>query len=175
MKTLLLLLCMGAAAPAAEPALNWMPWSDAVFAQAKQQNKFVLLDLEAVWCHWCHVMDQTTYRDPATVALLQSKYVLVRVDQDSRPDLSNRYEDYGWPATVVFNADGQEIVKRRGYLPPAMMASMLQAIIDDPTPGPSVVPETRIEFAASPFLSTELRAQLQKKYVAGYDAKHGSW
>jgi uncharacterized protein len=175
MKTLLMFLCLGAAAPAAEPALNWMPWSEGVFAQAKAENKFVLLDLEAVWCHWCHVMDQTTYRDPATVALLNSKYLLVRVDQDSRPDLSNRYEDYGWPATVVFNADGQEIVKRRGYLPPPMMASMLQAIIDDPTPGPSVIPESRVEFAESPFLSAELRLELRKKYVAGYDAKYGSW
>jgi uncharacterized protein len=175
MKTLLIFLCLRVVAPAAEPALNWMTWSDAVFAQAKQQNKFVLLDLEAVWCHWCHVMDQTTYRDAATVALLNSKYLLVRVDQDSRPDLSNRYEDYGWPATVVFNGDGQEIVKRRGYLPPPMMASMLQAIIDDPTPGPSVVPESRVEFAESPFLSAELRGQLQKRYVAGYDSENGSW
>ena len=66
----------------------------------------------------------------------------LRVDADGRPDLSNRYEDYGWPATVVFNADGSEIVKRRGYLSPLQMASMLQAIIDDPTPGPSVVRET---------------------------------
>ncbi len=160
---------------AAEPQLKWQPWSDAAFAQAKAENKFVLLDLEAVWCHWCHVMDQTTYRDPKTVDLLNSKYVLVRVDQDSRPDLSNRYEDYGWPATVVFNGDGQEIVKRRGYLPPDQMASILQAIIDDPTPGPSVVAETKIEFAESPFLTAEMRDSLRKSYLAGYDSKHGSW
>ncbi len=175
MKTLLTLLALAISASAAEPDLKWMPWSDAVFAQAKQENRFVLLDLEAVWCHWCHVMDATTYRDPKTVALLKSKYLLVRVDQDSRPDLANRYEDYGWPATVVFAADGTEIVKRRGYLPPEQMSSMLQAIIDDPTPGPSVVPETNIEFAESPFLSAEMRDRLNKGYLAGYDSKHGSW
>ena len=135
------LLSMGIAAFAAEPDLKWQPWSDAAFAQAKAENKFVLLDLEAVWCHWCHVMEATTYKDAATVKLLNEKYVLVRVDQDSRPDLASRYEDYGWPATVVFNGDGQEIVKRRGYLPPVQMASILKAIIDDPTPGPSVVAE----------------------------------
>src|ERR1700685_1426465 len=114
MKTLLTLLCFSLAAPAAEPALNWMPWSDSLFAQAKQQNKFVLLDLEAVWCHWCHVMDQTTYADNDVRRLIGEKYIAVKVDQDSRPDISNRYEDYGWPATVVFNPSGQEIVKRRG-------------------------------------------------------------
>jgi uncharacterized protein YyaL (SSP411 family) len=175
MKTLLTFFTLATSAFAADPDLKWMPWSDSVFAQAKAENKFVLLDLEAVWCHWCHVMEATTYKDPATVKLLQSKYVLVKVDQDSRPDLANRYEDYGWPATVVFAADGTEIVKRRGYLPPAQMSSMLQAIIDDPTPGPSVVPETHVDFADSPFLSAEMRERLNKGYLAGYDAKRGSW
>jgi uncharacterized protein len=126
---------------------HWAPWSDGIFAEAKREKRFVLLDLEAVWCHWCHVMDETTYKDPATLALLKSKYITVRVGQDSRPELSNRYEDYGWPATVVFNADGQEIVKRRGYIPPREMASMLRAIIDDPPPGhrwlPSLISNLR--------------------------------
>ena len=155
--------------------LNWRPWSDEVFSQAKREQRFVLLDLEAVWCHWCHVMDVTTYRDPKVLALLNSKYLTVRVDQDSRPDLSNRYEDYGWPATVVFDSAGHEIVKRQGYLAPDEMASMLQAIIDDPSPGPSVRAETEISFPANPLVPSALRAQLEKDYVAGYDAKQGSW
>ena len=118
--------------------VNWMEWGEEAFALAQQEDKPILLDIGAVWCHWCHVMDETTYRDPKVISLMGSRYVAVRVDQDSRPDLANRYEDYGWPATIVFAADGSEIVRRRGYLNPAEMASMLQAIIDDPTPGPSV-------------------------------------
>ena len=58
----------------------------AAFEQAKREKKFILLDLEAVWCHWCHVMDETTYKTPEVIALIQSKYIPVRVDQDSRPD-----------------------------------------------------------------------------------------
>ncbi len=84
----------------------------------KPSNAFVILDLEAVWCHWCHVMEKTTYKDAKVVALLKSKYLPVRVDQDANPDLSNRYGDWGWPATIIFAPDGTEIVKRRGYLPP---------------------------------------------------------
>ena len=162
------------AAPAAGK-LNWLPWSDGVFSQAKREQKFVLLDLEAVWCQWCHVMDVTTYRDPKVQALLRSKYLTVRVDQDARPDLSDRYEDYGWPATVVFDDAGHEIVKRQGYLDPQEMASMLQAIIDDPSPGPSVQAEKEIAFPANPLLAASLRTQLEKDYLAGYDAKQGSW
>jgi hypothetical protein len=162
-----------AAAPSSK--LNWLPWSDEVFSQAKHEQRFVLLDLEAVWCHWCHVMDVTTYRDPKVLALLHSKYLTVRVDQDSRPDLSDRYEDYGWPATVVFDGAGHEIVKRQGYLTPEEMASMLQAIIDDPSPGPSVQAEKEISFPANPLLPDALRTKLQKDYLDGYDAKNGSW
>jgi uncharacterized protein YyaL (SSP411 family) len=156
-------------------ALNWLPWSDSVFTQAKHQQKFVLLDLEAIWCHWCHVMDTTTYRDPKVIALLNKKYLTVKVDQDSRPDLSNRYEDYGWPATVVFDGDGHEIVKRQGYLTPEEMASMLQAVIDDPSPGPSVQAEKKIDFPTNPLLAADLRKTLDQDYFAGYDAKLGSW
>jgi uncharacterized protein YyaL (SSP411 family) len=156
-------------------SLTWLPWSDGVFAQAKHQQKFVLLDLEAIWCHWCHVMDTTTYRDPKVIALLNKKYLTVKVDQDSRPDLSNRYEDYGWPATVVFDGDGHEIVKRQGYLTPEEMASMLQAIIDDPSPGPSIQAETKIDFPANPLLAADLRKTLDQDYFAGYDSKLGSW
>ncbi len=155
--------------------IEWRAWSDDVFAQAKRENKFVLLDLEAVWCHWCHVMAETTYKDPKVVALMRSKYIAVRVDQDSRPDLSNRYEDYGWPATVVFDGKGQEIIKRSGYIAPTQMAAVLQAIIDDPSPGPSVRPEPPIQFGKETQLTPALRAGLRKSYVAQYDSKYGSW
>jgi len=163
-----------AGAKAAKDELHWVGWSDEVFAQARRENRFVLLDLEAVWCHWCHVMAETTYRDPDVVRLLKARYITVRVDQDARPDLSNRYEDYGWPATVVFDGKGKEIVKRQGYLPPGDMASMLQAIIDDPTPGPSVVPEQKVVYS-SKAISPALRTELGKDYLAGYDTNEGGW
>src|SRR5215469_12481526 len=155
--------------------LAWQPWSDAVFAQAKREKRFVLLDLEAVWCHWCHVMDENTYSDPAVIKILREHYIVVKADQDARPDLSNRYEDYGWPATVVFNGDGQEIVKRQGYLAPDEMLSILKAIVADPTPGPSVRPEAKLELPANGLLSDALRQRLNKDYRAGYDDKYGSW
>jgi uncharacterized protein len=179
----ILLLTAGAAAAQTsagnaahgESHLNWRPWSEAVFAEAKRDHRFVLLDLEAVWCHWCHVMDANTYSDPQVIKLLQAHYITVKVDQDSRPDLSNRYEEYGWPATVIFEGGGHEIVKRQGYLAPEEMASMLQAIIDDPTPGPSVQPERKLELPGEALLTPALREELTKNFFTGYDNEHGSW
>jgi uncharacterized protein YyaL (SSP411 family) len=155
-------------------AIEWQKWSDDIFEKAKRENRFVLLDLEAVWCHWCHVMDEITYQDPKVIELIKSRYIPVRVDQDSRPDLSNHYEYYGWPATIVFNTDGTEIVKRRGYIPPKPMASMLQAIIDDPSPGPSVLPEPVVELGEGT-LGSELRAKTRELLVNSYDSENQGW
>ena len=168
-------LFASAAGAGAADAIAWQPWSDAAFATAKREHKFVIMDLEAVWCHWCHVMDGTTYRDPKVISLMGARYVAVRVDQDSRPDLSNRYEDYGWPATIVFAADGSEIVRRRGYLDPAEMASMLQAIMDDPSPGPSVTSLPGPGNAPDARPRDAVEADMRKRLFSGYDRLVGGW
>ncbi len=169
-------LFLAPALQAVEPVkIEWQPWSDAIFAQAKKENRFVLLDVEAVWCHWCHVMDAETYADPKVIALVRQKYLAVKVDQDSRPDISNRYEDYGWPATVVFNPDGGEIVKRQGYLPPPLMASMLQAIIDDPSPGPSIEKEVPLMPSSTAGLTEGMRKKLEQVIRDDYDHKNHGW
>ena len=160
---------------AGQEAITWQPWSDAVFAQAKSEGRFVLLDLGTVWCHWCHVMEEVTYRDSAVIDLVGKRYLAVRVDADARPDLSNRYEDYGWPATIVFNSDGGEIVKRRGYLPPDQMASMLQAIIDDPSPGPSVVAERPLVPTGETALGSDRQNELRQKLIDSYDHTNRGW
>ncbi len=160
---------------AADNSIDWRPWSDSVFAQAKSEGRFVLLDLGTVWCHWCHVMEEVTYRDPTVVGLVGKRYLAVRVDADGRPDLSNRYEDYGWPATIVFNSDGSEIVKRRGYLPPEQMASMLQAIIDDPSPGPSVVVEAPLVSGGETALGSGRRDELRQLLIDRYDYTNRGW
>jgi hypothetical protein len=155
--------------------INWQPWSNDIFQRAAKEHKFVLLDLGTQWCHWCHVMDVETYADAKVRKLIAAKYIAVRTDADSRPDLCNRYEDYGWPATVVFNEQGGEIVKRQGYLPPAEMASMLQAIIDDPTPGPSVRAEKSVKYGDSSALAADVRAELIKRHLETFDSDKGAW
>ena len=175
-------LCLGVLLPGAVAAkekpraqIEWREWSDEIFAQAEKKHRFVLLDLGAVWCHWCHVMEEITYRDPKVIALIKQRFIAVRVDQDARPDLSNRYENYGWPATVVFKGDGSEIVKRQGYIPPKPMVSMLQAIIDDPSPGPSIVAEPPLEQSSDSELQPEQREKLRKILRDRYDSKNRGW
>jgi len=160
----------------------WHAWSDEIFAQAKREHKFVYLDLEAVWCHWCHVMDEVTFRDPAVIAEFNRKYLAVRVDQDSRPDLAARYENYGWPATVIYAADGTEIVKKQGYIAPHPMARLLRAVVADPSPvdygdRPVEATPTGTGTAGSngSIPSAARLAQLQLNWAKGYDPIHGGW
>jgi len=154
---------------------TWSGWGDDLFARATAEKRFVILDLEAVWCHWCHVMEKTNYADPEVQGLLASSYLPVRVDQDANPDLSNRYGDWGWPATIVFGPDGTEIAKIRGYIEPERMQALLKAIIDDPSPGPSVGEAFEVKTAASAFLVREQRAELTKNVDESWDDKLGGW
>lgn len=115
-------------------AITWQPWSAAVFEKAHHEGRLVLLDLTAEWCLFCRKMDAITYRDAQVVATIQREYVPVRADEEAFPALARRYEHYGRPATVIFNAAGQEIIKRRGYLGPQWMYWMLEAVAQNPSP-----------------------------------------
>jgi len=166
---------IAAAAFAAAPISWHSTWNEALFAQAADEHRFVLLDLHAVWCHWCHVMDETTYSDAQVGELIGAHYIAVSIDADSDPDLTSRYGNWGWPATIVLAPDGTEIVKRRGYMPPQQMASLLQAIIDDPSPGPSVERVPPIKSTAGPELKKAQRSALLKSYAGFYDTAYGGW
>ena len=152
--------------------IAWRPWSASVFAEAARDGKLVLLDMEAVWCHWCHVMDATTYRDPAVAALIARHFIAVKVDQDANPALSQRYEDWGWPATILFDSAGRELDKERGYVEPAAMAQLLQALIDKPEPIPAA-PESKP--AAQALLTAEQRRVLSDRLENAYDPEQGGW
>ena len=134
MRRLLALLLLVFTAPAqAETSLPWAKWDPSLFDRAAREDRYILLHMAAVWCHWCHVMERTTYRDPAIQQRIAEKFIAVRVDQDSDPALSYRYESWGWPATIMLDKDGNEIFKRRGYLPPELFGKLLAAVIEDPS------------------------------------------
>jgi uncharacterized protein len=110
---------------ASTSAIRWQAWSPRTLALARSLNRPILIDIGAVWCHWCHVMDATTYADPQVAALLNSEFVPVKVDTDERPDLDRYYQNAaaqltgagGWPLTCFTTSDGA-LFFAAGYLPP---------------------------------------------------------
>ena len=130
--------------------------------------------MAAVWCHWCHVMESTTYRDPAIQQRIAEKFIAVRVDQDADPALSYRYENWGWPATIMLDKDGNEIFKRRGYIPPELFAKLLAAVIEDP----SALPSYTVGAAVDPdavALSAERRERTEALLLKSYDRTNGGF
>ena len=109
----------------AEQPVEWLPWGNAAFDRARQLDRPVLLDIGAVWCHWCHVMDRESYEDPDTAALINELYVPVKVDRDERPDVDARYQravqslvgQGGWPLTAFLTPEG-EVFHGGTYFPP---------------------------------------------------------
>src|SRR6202162_423613 len=106
--------------------IQWHEWGEEAFASARRENKPMLLDIGAVWCHWCHVMDRESYEDPAVAAIVNEHFIAVKVDRDERPDIDSRYQaavsavsgQGGWPLTAFLTPDGRPFYGGT-YFPPS--------------------------------------------------------
>ncbi|HUF52519.1 MAG TPA: DUF255 domain-containing protein [Dehalococcoidia bacterium] len=107
--------------------INWREWGDEAFREAQEAGKPLLLSLSAVWCHWCHVMDETSYSNEGVISYINQHYVPVRVDNDQRPDINARYNMGGWPTTAFLTPDG-EILAGGTYIPPDQMLEVLPKV-----------------------------------------------
>lgn len=110
---------------ASHQPVHWYPWGEQAFSVAQKENKPILLDIGAVWCHWCHVMDTESYENEATARIINDNFVSVKVDRDERPDVDARYQaavsalsgQGGWPLTAFLTPDGQ-VYFGGTYFPP---------------------------------------------------------
>src|SRR5580704_8276653 len=107
--------------------IAWMAWGADAFARAAAEEKPILLSISAVWCHWCHVMDETSYSDEGVIETINRRFVPVRVDNDARPDVNARYNMGGWPTTAFLAPDGTTLTGAT-YLPPQQMRRALDEI-----------------------------------------------
>jgi uncharacterized protein len=105
--------------------IHWYEWGEEAFAAAQRDNKPMLLDIGAVWCHWCHVMDRESYDDPEVAQIVNENFIAVKVDRDERPDIDSRYQSAvsaisgqgGWPLTAFLTPDGKPFYGGT-YFPP---------------------------------------------------------
>src|SRR5438445_3650558 len=107
--------------------ISCRPWSQEAFEQARQTGRPILLSISAVWCHWCHVMDETTYSHAGVIDLINREYVPVHADNDVRPDINQRYNMGGWPTTAFLTSSG-DILTGATYLPPEQMTGALRRV-----------------------------------------------
>jgi uncharacterized protein YyaL (SSP411 family) len=109
----------------AENPVDWYPWGEEAFARARAEDKPILLSVGYSSCHWCHVMAHESFEDPATAAMMNERFVNVKVDREERPDVDAVYMQAvqaltghgGWPMTVFLDADGRPFFGGT-YFPP---------------------------------------------------------
>src|SRR5260221_226076 len=116
---------------AAHQPIDWHEWGDAAFARAKSEDKPILLDIGAVWCHWCHVIDRESYENAEIAKIINEHFVAVKVDRDERPDVDSRYQSAvsaisgqgGWPLTGFLLSDGKPFFGGTYFPPEDQMGS----------------------------------------------------
>ncbi|HEY9746893.1 MAG TPA: DUF255 domain-containing protein, partial [Oculatellaceae cyanobacterium] len=120
---------------AAHQPIDWHEFGEEAFQLAKELDRPILLDIGAVWCHWCHVIDRESYDNPEIAELINRHYVAIKVDRDQRPDVDARYQQVvqalsgqgGWPLTAFLTHDGR-LIYGGTYFPPDTMKSLLLRI-----------------------------------------------
>ncbi len=109
----------------ADNPVDWYPWGEEAFAKARAEDKPVLLSVGYAACHWCHVMEHESFQDDETAALMNERYVNIKVDREERPDVDSLYMDAvvaltghgGWPMTVFLTPEGAPFLGGTYYPP----------------------------------------------------------
>ncbi|MCB9427572.1 MAG: thioredoxin domain-containing protein [Actinobacteria bacterium] len=115
----------------AENPVDWWPWCDEAFEQARERNVPVLLSVGYAACHWCHVMAHESFEDPAIAQVMNDHFVNIKVDREERPDVDAVYMSAttaltghgGWPMTVFLDHERRPFYAGT-YFPPEPRSGM---------------------------------------------------
>jgi len=157
--------------------IDWLEYGPEAFRKAAAENKPILLAISAVWCHWCHVQDKTTYSDPQIIRIINRDYVPIRVDNDKRPDVNRRYNMGGWPTTAFLTPKG-DVIAGGTYIPPDQMKTILREVKERYLRGKfadtiSAIERTRESSATE--ISHEIIDHVLDSIVANFDPVHGGF
>jgi uncharacterized protein len=179
--------------------IQWHEWGEEAFALAQRENKPMLLDIGAVWCHWCHVMDRESYDDPEIAAIVNEHFIAVKVDRDERPDIDSRYQaavsavsgQGGWPLTAFLTPHGKPFYGGT-YFPPSdgygrpsfrrVLLSIAHAykekhgdIVEQAKLLESAIAQAESFTGRSGRVSASVIRAIQESAIKMFDARHGGF
>jgi uncharacterized protein len=179
--------------------IQWHEWGEEAFAAAQRENKPMLLDIGAVWCHWCHVMDRESYDDAEVAAIVNEHFIAVKVDRDERPDIDSRYQaaisavsgQGGWPLTAFLTSDGKPFYGGT-YFPPTdgygrpsfkrVLLSIASAykekngdVVEQAKMVESTIAQAESFAGRSGRVSANIIAAIQKSAFSMFDPQHGGF
>jgi uncharacterized protein YyaL (SSP411 family) len=179
--------------------IQWHEWGEEAFAAARRENKPMLLDIGAVWCHWCHVMDRESYDDAEVAAIVNEHFIAVKVDRDERPDIDSRYQaavsavsgQGGWPLTAFLTPDGKPFYGGT-YFPPTdgygrpsfkrVLTSIANAykekngdVVEQAKMVESAIAQAESFTGRSGRVSASIFAAIEKSAFSMFDPQHGGF
>src|SRR5437660_1271627 len=179
--------------------IQWHEWGAEAFATAQRENKPMLLDVGAVWCHWCHVMDRESYDDSEIAAIVNQHFIAVKVDRDERPDIDSRYQaavqavsgQGGWPLTAFLTRDGKPFYGGT-YCPPSdgygrpsfrrVLLSIANAytekhgdVVEQAKMVESAIAQSESFAGRSGRVSASVIGEIMKSAFSMFDAQHGGF
>jgi hypothetical protein len=183
----------------ADNPVDWYPWGEEAFARARAEDRPILLSVGYAACHWCHVMEHESFEDEATAALMNERFVNVKVDREERPDVDALSMDSvvaltgqgGWPTTVFLTPEGEPFFAGT-YFPPEprhglpSFRQVLAAVADaygerrgDVARQAAAVVETvrrasQLRPSGEPLTETTLR-DAAAALRSGFDERWGGW
>jgi uncharacterized protein len=179
--------------------IQWHEWGPEAFATAQRDDKPMLLDVGAVWCHWCHVMDRESYDDPAIAAIVNEHFIAVKVDRDERPDIDSRYQaavqavsgQGGWPLTAFLTPDGKPFYggtyfpPQDGYGRPSFRRVLLSIanaykekhgdVVEQAAMVESAIAQSEAFAGRSGRISAGIGAAIQENAFKMFDPQHGGF
>ena len=179
--------------------IRWHEWGEEAFASAQRENKPMLLDIGAVWCHWCHVMDRESYDDPEVAAIVNEHFIAMKVDRDERPDIDSRYQaavsavsgQGGWPLTAFLTPDGKPFYggtyfpPNDGYGRPSFRRVLLSIanayrekngdVVEQAKMVESAIAQAESFAGRSGSLTANLIAAIQESAFKMFDPQHGGF
>lgn len=161
------------------PPIAWRRWDKETFEKARAEKRIVVVAIQTQWCHWCHVMDEETWSDPAIRALVDKHFVAIREDADARPDLGERYADWGWPALAVLTPDGKAITELRGFQEKRAFFAVLDGLAQKLARG-EPLERAPLSLASAPASSeggalAAIREHTAKQLQGYWDEIEGGW
>src|SRR5271170_1242243 len=179
--------------------VHWNEWGAEAFDLAAKEDKPILLDIGAVWCHWCHVMDRESYEDPSLAKVINEHFVAVKVDRDERPDVDSRYQaavqsisgQGGWPLTAFLTPAGKPFYGGT-YFPPddgygrpsfrRVLLSIANAykekngdVVEQAKMVESTIAQAESFAGRDGKVSESIIAAIEKSAFSMFDAKHGGF
>src|ERR1022692_4243572 len=179
--------------------IQWHEFGEEAFAAARAADKPMLLDIGAVWCHWCHVMDRESYDDPEVAAIVNEHFIAVKVDRDERPDIDSRYQaavsavsgQGGWPLTAFLTPDGKPFYGGT-YFPPTdgygrpsfkrVLTSIANAykekhgdVVEQAKMVESAIAQAESSAGRGGRVSASIIAAIQKSAYSMFDPQHGGF